>query len=776
MDPWKSSTFSFTNSDDKASFFAFHDDVFNGKDEEYVPVLAFREEEMRPSTAVKRICSATENGTQQKKLRYDLLSPKNVPEGGWVARNAGEVDVELTTTTLSTETTTTTKQHHEVLNEKLPIVGKNAATEAVKQPLNWPQGTAARAGGIRNTPSSQVGPSKRLQSPRYMTTPDALQKGLQTPAAVKKAKSLPERTTPKSKGLQSHQTKTPASPYPQLFSGLTLYFIPNARSGSRKARMDKAEQFGAVIANEWSEAVTHIVVDAQLPGSVVLKVLGMEHLPFGVNVVKSTWTPNCIMMGRIVRCDEAQYVVEGLLTETPVSTRSQPESDRSLQLKPPRQRKQAVLSQHSTSISSEEFPTPRKPTGGLMNNPMRERMEVTTTDVQAKVDKPLDALDAAIAEAMQLPAALDLEDDGSGCRLSLSSKSSKDEEDEEGAGAVSGIPATPKWQANFQCMHANTGKDGDNPNEETVEILSKMQKYYEDTKDNWRAIGYRKAITSLKKEKTFIATAEQASKLPGVGTRIAEKIEEIVATGRLQRLESTDNTDDNAKRLLAGIYGVGPVQAQKWVQAGIKTLQDVLDRGKPTYDQKVGIKYYDELSEKMPRWEAAAISRLVIDEARAIDPELELHTMGSFRRGAEKCGDVDIIITKPNVQIPELRGVLTKLTKNLRIRKVITHDLAVAHDTDGSKWMGIAKRTDPDAKHRRLDILLVPWKELGAALLYFTGNDIFNRSIRLLAKKRGMRLNQHGLFRDGELIVSETEEQIFDALGVPFRPPHERIP
>ncbi|ODQ56013.1 Nucleotidyltransferase [Saitoella complicata NRRL Y-17804] len=325
-------------------------------------------------------------------------------------------------------------------------------------------------------------------------------------------------------------------------------------------------------------------------------------------------------------------------------------------------------------------------------------------------------------------------------------------------------------------MHANTGENDDNRNNETIDILTKMQKYYEDTEDNWRAIGYRKAITSLKKGKTFIATAEQASKLPGVGTRIAEKIEEIVATGRLQRLESTDNPDDNAKRLLTGIYGVGPVQAQKWVQAGIKTLQDVLDRGKPTYDQKVGIKHYDELNEKMPRWEAAAISRLVIDEARAIDPGLELHTMGSFRRGAEKCGDVDIIITKPNVQITELRGVLTKLTKRLRIRKVITHDLAVAHNTDGSKWMGIAKRTDPDAKHRRLDILLVPWQELGAALLYFTGNDIFNRSMRLLAKKRGMRLNQHGLFRDGELVVSETEEQIFDALGVPFRPSHERIP
>ena len=81
---------------------------------------------------------------------------------------------------------------------------------------------------------------------------------------------------------------------------------------------------------------------------------------------------------------------------------------------------------------------------------------------------------------------------------------------------------------------------------------------------------------------------------------------------------------------------------------------------------------------------------------------------------------------------------------------------------------------------------MVPESEYGAALIYFTGNDIFNRSLRLLASKKGMRLNQRGLYRDvmrgpsrtkvteGELIEGRDEKRIFEILGVKWREPWER--
>lgn len=79
-----------------------------------------------------------------------------------------------------------------------------------------------------------------------------------------------------------------------------------------------------------------------------------------------------------------------------------------------------------------------------------------------------------------------------------------------------------------------------------------------------------------------------------------------------------------------------------------------------------------------------------------------------------------------------------------------------------------------------------PETEYGAALIYFTGNDIFNRSIRLLASTKGMRLNQRGLYEhvirgykrervtQGELLEGKSEKKIFEILGVQWREPHER--
>jgi DNA polymerase IV (family X) len=112
-------------------------------------------------------------------------------------------------------------------------------------------------------------------------------------------------------------------------------------------------------------------------------------------------------------------------------------------------------------------------------------------------------------------------------------------------------------------------------------------------------------------------------------------------------------------------------------------------------------------------------------------------------------------------------------------------------DGPGSKWHGCcvlpkeAGGRDP-LVWRRIDFLLVPETEYGAALIYFTGNEMFNRSMRLLAAKKGMRLNQRGLYKEvmrkkgsvkvtgGELVEGRDEKRIFEILGVKWREPWER--
>ncbi len=97
-------------------------------------------------------------------------------------------------------------------------------------------------------------------------------------------------------------------------------------------------------------------------------------------------------------------------------------------------------------------------------------------------------------------------------------------------------------------------------------------------------------------------------------------------------------------------------------------------------------------------------------------------------------------------------------------------------------YMGVFASPLIKGKHRRLDIKFYPYRERAFAMLYFTGNMFFNRSIRLYAKRRkGMKLDDQGLFNmpkgstsKGKRIKCNTEEEIFERLGLVYREPHER--
>lgn len=158
------------------------------------------------------------------------------------------------------------------------------------------------------------------------------------------------------------------------------------------------------------------------------------------------------------------------------------------------------------------------------------------------------------------------------------------------------------------------------------------------------------------------------------------------------------------------------------------------------------------------------------------------------QRGRETCGDIDILITRNTKDGVDHRGILPRLLNKLRSSGIIIADLGGEMGEDlEAKYMGIC-RLSPTGVARRIDILCIPYEQWGGALVYFTGDDMFNRSMRLLANKKGMSLNQRGLWagvvRDpksriktcvGTLIASRTERDIFAALGVPWQLPHERI-
>ena len=384
---------------------------------------------------------------------------------------------------------------------------------------------------------------------------------------------------------------------------------------------------------------------------------------------------------------------------------------------------------------------------------------------------------------------LDSEEDKNAEKASSFDFSDDDREEERRSKSRSKKSLSKSWQEGFGCMskHDAMGK-AENPNARTIEVLQQMADYYDRAKDYWRTAAYRKVIGQLKKCDIKVVTAAQALKLPWVGKRLAAKIEEIVWTDRLRRLDSTKlEPSDEALQTFLKIYGVGLAQATKWVEQGYRTIPELLEKVPLTMNQKVGIDHLVDFQERIARQEMQQHDEYVCSFSRKLDTGLQFTIGGSYRRGAMNSGDIDFIVTKPNASLEVVRTIMLEtVIPCLFKHNYLKVGLATTDKNSGSKWHGAAALPGNTA-WRRIDFLFVPWDEIGAALIYFTGNDIFNRSIRLLARKRGMRLNQRGLFKDviggknkerltqGTLVEGKDERKIFEALDVPWRPPEHRI-
>ena len=249
-----------------------------------------------------------------------------------------------------------------------------------------------------------------------------------------------------------------------------------------------------------------------------------------------------------------------------------------------------------------------------------------------------------------------------------------------------------------------------------------MADYYDRTQDHWRVIAYRKAIAILRKQTVKITTKAEAFAIPHIGERLADKIEEIVTTNRLRRLEhaTTNDPEDKALQLFLGIYGVGLSQAKTWTSQGYTTLQSLTTSVSLTTNQKIGIDHYDDFKTRIPRSETSAHMNFLRVHLNVVSPELELTVGGSYRRGAPDSGDIDFLITSPTLPISTIRTlVLDSLVPRLFAARYLRAALATGNPTTGTKWHGAACL--PNAKEqtwRRVDFLLVPWEEMGAALIY----------------------------------------------------------
>lgn len=119
--------------------------------------------------------------------------------------------------------------------------------------------------------------------------------------------------------------------------------------------------------------------------------------------------------------------------------------------------------------------------------------------------------------------------------------------------------------------------------------------------------------------------------------------------------------------------------ARKFVLAGARTFEDLQPGNKFNIElnraQSLGLKHYDDLHERIPRDEVQAVRNVIEEAAGKIDPKVEVYVMGSFRRQAPTCGDIDIIFTRTTADGQNHAGFIKRLCAALKQSGLIIDDL-----------------------------------------------------------------------------------------------------
>ena len=153
-----------------------------------------------------------------------------------------------------------------------------------------------------------------------------------------------------------------------------------------------------------------------------------------------------------------------------------------------------------------------------------------------------------------------------------------------------------------------------------------------------KAMQLSKALSFLRRMKEPITTYDQAKRIPNVGKETAKKIEEILTTGTLKRLEAASSPEHKAQHLFSQVYGVGASTAKQFVAKGYRTIQDLVEnQHELTEQQKIGVQLHKELQHRIPR---AEVDRMVAHVKRcllALEPDAIFEACGSYRRGKMVC-------------------------------------------------------------------------------------------------------------------------------------------
>ena len=275
--------------------------------------------------------------------------------------------------------------------------------------------------------------------------------------------------------------------------------------------------------------------------------------------------------------------------------------------------------------------------------------------------------------------------------------------------------------------------------------------------NKFKVRAYKNAATTLREMGGVDFSETDPQDIDGIGEKIAIKIHQILATGTCDKLEELREQYGHLLPLLK-IPGVGPANARAmYDEFGVTTPEGVavlIKKGKK-FSKRIreGVEHILGNDDRIPWEQADCIAELrVLEALRNEDVRGRIEVCGSYRRKSRTVGDIDVVVETNNHE-----GV-SAVCVDIMDEVIVAGDTKVSGRIDGVQ----------------VDIRLVDADSFGACVLYFTGSKEFNIRMRGEVKKRGMKLNEYGLFKGDERIAGDTEEGIFDALGMEYVEPKDR--
>lgn len=311
-------------------------------------------------------------------------------------------------------------------------------------------------------------------------------------------------------------------------------------------------------------------------------------------------------------------------------------------------------------------------------------------------------------------------------------------------------------------------------NSDIAELFSRLAELLEIQGANpFRIRAYRKAAQTIEglphSVTSMLADGADLSELPGIGEDLAAKIQEIVKTGHLALLDQVSSQLPGQLAELAKIPTLGPKRVKMLYDTlGIQDLKGLAAAARAGkirqlhgFGTKIEEKILAETDRRSGREQRIKISTAeefaepILDYLQSGKGVKDAIIAGSYRRKKDTIGDLDILVTCTHAKT--------------MMDRFVAYDEVETIVSKGHTRATVLLRSG-----LQVDLRVVPEESYGAALQYFTGSKAHNIAVRSLAVKKGLKINEYGVFRGETRIAGRTEKEVYSQVGLPYIEPELR--